>query len=107
MDEHEIDDITGGNESSYFIPREEPSQVIGRKHEKANTLESLKILQQVSDQLKDDIAFYGSVDSIPPEVKTDPKQFLIVHNANELVRNSLLKKKEYIDGLLTDHAPNR
>ncbi len=95
------------NDGTFFFPREPKDQVLARKAEKAKTLEVLPILKELLKQFERDIEFYGSIDSIPPEVKTDPGKFLIVHNANELTRNALMAKKEYIESLLDTHASNR
>lgn len=106
MDEHETDDVMP-NSGDYFTLREPADQAVDRKKEKAYTLEALPILQEVIDMLQKDIDFYGSVDSIPAEVKVNPREFLIMHNANEQTRNALKKKKAYIEGLLVTHAPGR
>lgn len=91
-----------------FSPFMEPEeQTIERKREKAHTLEGLKVLQDLVVRLEKRIDFYGSVDSIPEDVKTDPEQFLICHNANELTRNNLRAEKEYIVGLLEAALPKR
>lgn len=95
------------NDGTYFVPREPEQQLIERSKEKAKTLEALPILKDLLERLEERVAFYGSVDSIPSEVKTDPQQFLIVHNANELVRDNLRAEIEYITGLLEDHAKGR
>lgn len=107
MDEHEIDDVAP-NSGEFWNPLREPAdQSVSRKKEKAATLEALTVLQSVVDRLEIDVAFYGSVDSIPSEVKANPEQFLIMHNANEMTRNALKKKKDYIQGLMDTHAPGR
>jgi hypothetical protein len=92
------------NDGTYFGLRVPEQQVIDRQKEKARTLEALPILKDLLDRLEERIAFYASVDSIPSEVKTDPAQFLIVHNANELVRDNLRAEKEWITGLLEEHT---
>lgn len=93
------------NDSSNFDPFREPiDQVVARKKERAQTLESASILRDIIAQLEYDIAFYGSVDSIPAEVRVKPKQFLIVYNANLLTRDVLRIKKEWIESLIEASA---
>ncbi len=89
------------------VPTEPVEQTVARKKEKAQTLQVLPILKEIIEQLETDIAFYGSVDSIPANVKSKPREFLIVHNANELTRNVLQSKKEWIESLMDTNAPNR
>lgn len=103
----EADDLLV-NDGTYFggVPIEPPDQVVARKKERAKTLEALPMLKDIIKQLEEDIAFYGSVDSIPKGVKDDPKKFLIVYNANEIIRNVLQSKKEWVEGLLDTHASN-
>lgn len=95
------------SDGSFFFAKEPVEQELARKKEKAHTLEALPILEELLAQLDKDIAFYGSVDSIPAEAKADPTKFLIVHNSNQLVRDRLREKKEYVEGLLQSHAPSR
>ena len=97
------------NDGTYFggVPIEPPEQAIARKKERASTLEVLPILKAIVSQLEHDIDFYGSVDAIPSEVKLDPEKFLMVYNANELTRNVLRAKKDWIEGLIETHASNR
>lgn len=95
------------NDGTYFAPREPASQAVDRKKEKAHTLEALPILKDLLNRLQERVDFYGSVDSIPDEVKTNPEEFLRVHNANELVRSNLRAEIEWINGLLEEHAKGR
>lgn len=92
------------NDGTYFAPREPEQQVIARQKEKAKTLEALPILKDLLKRLNERVDFYGSVDSIPDDVKTSPKQFLIIHNANELTRDNLRAEMEFIAGLLEQYA---
>lgn len=95
------------NDGSLFSLREPEEQVVDRKKEKARTLEALPILKDLLTRLQERVAFYGCVDSIPDEVKTKPKQFLIVHNSNQLTRDNLRAEIEWITGLLEEHAKGR
>lgn len=95
------------NDGTYFGLREPQEQATARQKEKANTLEALPILKDLLRRLDQRIAFYGSVDSIPEEVKTKPEEFLVVHNANQMTRDNLRSEKEYIQGLLEEHAKGR
>lgn len=95
------------NDGSYFMPREPEEQVIARKKESAQTLESVAVLKDMISRLDDRIDFYGSVDSIPPAVKADPKRFLITFNANQLTRDCLRSERDWIQDLLDTHAKNR
>lgn len=96
----ENDDLLPNDGRFFGVPLEPIEQSNARKREQAATLEAKTVLQEIIEQFEDDIEFYGSVDAIPPEVKAKPQQFLIVHNANELVRDALRAKKEYIESLL-------
>ncbi len=106
MGDFEQDDLYP-NDSSYFIPREPADQSVGRQKEKAKTLESKSILEDMVKRLEDKIAFYYSVESIDDDVKTKPDEFMHLYSAYKLVRDILISEKEYIEGLLDDHAPNR
>jgi len=92
------------NDGTYFVPRVPEEQEIAVKKQKAHTLEALPIIKEFMARLDERIAFYGSVDAIPDEVKTKPEQFLIVHNANELTRDNLRSEKEYMTSLMEQHA---
>jgi hypothetical protein len=87
-----------------FAPTEPVDQVNDRNAEKAKLMEALPLVQDIIDRFKEKIAFFGSVDSIPEAVKTKPKQFLIVHNANELTRDNLRAEMEWLEGLLEDYT---
>src|ERR1017187_8749257 len=60
------------------------------------------ILRDIIERFRQKIDFYNSVDSIPAEVKTNPQQFLIIHNANELTRDNLIAEVEWLEGLLEE-----
>lgn len=94
------------NDGTYFALRVPEEQEIEGKRQKAHTLEALPIIKEFIARLDERIAFYGSVDSIPDEVKTKPEEFLIVHNANELTRDNLRSEKEYMVSLMEQHAKN-
>lgn len=94
------------NDGTYFSPTEPEEQAIGRKKEKAQTLEALPILKELIEHFEDQIEFLGSVDAMPKAVKTDPTKFMNVHNANEMARKVLISEKEYIESLLDTHAKN-
>lgn len=102
-----MDDDLMPNDGTYFFPREPADQIIGRKKEKAKTLEALTVLQELLDRLDKRIEFYASVDAMPDDVKTDAIKFMNMHNANQMVRDNLRSEKEWIEGLLDIHAPNR
>lgn len=102
-----MDDDLMPNDGGVFALREPEQQAVERKKEKAHTLEALPILKDLLTRLEERIAFYGSVDSIADEVKTKPKQFLIVHNSNQLTRDNLRAEMEWITGLLEQHAKGR
>lgn len=106
MPDLQTDDVMP-NDGTYFVPREPEQQVIDRNKEKAKTLEALPILKDLLARLEERVAFYGSVDSIPDDVKTKPDEFLIVHNSNQLTRDNLRAEIEWIVGLLEDHAKGR
>lgn len=88
------------NSSEYFLPREPEEQIIDRKKERAQTLESEIILNDLIDHLDKRAEFYNSLTSIPDEVRLDPKEFLIMHNTHTLLAKILVSEKEYIEGLL-------
>lgn len=92
------------NDSSYFLPQEPPEQVSERRKEKAKTLQNQTILRELIIRLEERIAFYGSVDAMPNEAKTDPVKFMYIHNANQLTRDNLRAEKEYIESLLDTHV---
>lgn len=95
------------NDGTYFMPREPEDQDIARKQEKAKTLQGLSVLKEVVARLEARIEFFHSLDAIPAQEKTNPERFMTRHNANEMARNSLIEEKEFIEGLLDVHAPNR
>jgi hypothetical protein len=104
MDEHEVDNVMP-NEGSVFYPHEPKQQAIDRKKERARTLEALPILKDLLKRLEQRITFYESIYSIPEEVRTDPQQFLIVHNANTLMVQNLKAEAEWIQDLLENAMP--
>lgn len=101
----DFDDIAPNDGA--LIPREPKEQEVDRKKERAETLQALPVLIEIVKHLTEQVEFYESVDSIPPEVKTDPEKFLIVHNANELTRNNLRAELEWVEELLSQHAKNK
>lgn len=97
------------NDSTYLggVPKEPAEQDVERKKEKSRTLEALPILKEIIERLQLRIDFYGSVDAMPDELKTQPTKFMNRHTANELTRNNLRDEKEYLEGLLEIHAKGR
>lgn len=97
------------NDSTFLggVPDEPPEQDVERKKEKARTLEALPIIKEIIERLQLRIDFYGSVDAMPKEVKTQPTKFMNWHNANEIVRDNLRDEKEYLEGLLEIHAKGK
>lgn len=94
------------NDSSYFMSREPRDQVLGRKKEKAQTLEALPILQDLLKRLDEKITYYEANSSIPDDVRTDPQKFLIVHNSYTIAAEHLKDMKEYLQGLIDTNAPS-
>lgn len=88
------------NDSSYFLPREPEDQSVDRKKERANTLEVIGELRKMVDRLQQRIEFYEKTTNIPEDVRTDPQQFLIVHNSYTLTAQTLRSEKEYLEGLI-------
>lgn len=94
------------NDGTFFYGKEPVDQVIGRKKEKAQTLEAMNVLKDLVARLEARIQFFESVTSIPDAVRTKPQEFLIMHNTHTLTAKSLQAEKEYIEQLLSDYAPN-
>ena len=88
------------NDGTFFFPREPKDQVLGRKKEKAQTLESLSILKDLLARWNEKIAFYESVKAIPEEVKLDPEKFMLAVAGNTVIVEILEAEKEYIEGLV-------
>lgn len=86
-----------------FAPTEPIEQQQERDAEKGKLLEALPLVEDIINHFKDRVDFYGSVDSIPDEVKTKPDEFLIIHNANQLVRDNLVVEIEWLEGLLAEY----
>lgn len=101
-----VEDNVMPNDGTYFTPKEPVEQTISRKKERARTLEALPILKELVKHLEKRIEFYGSVDSIPDDVKKDPTKFMNMHNSNEMTRANLISEKEYIESLLDANAKN-
>ena len=93
------------NDGTYFAQPKE--QVIEHKKERAHTLEGLHVLKDMVKRLDDRIDFYEKVTSIPDAVRVKPDEFLILHNTYTLVAKTLRSEKEYIEGLLDEHAKGR
>lgn len=106
MDEHEPDDLLP-NDGSYFMASEPEEQTIERQKEKAETLEAYHQIQLLIERIQERITFYESVSSIPDKVRTDPREFLIMHNTHTLMARTLTNEKEYIESLLEQYAPPR
>ncbi len=100
------DDDLYPNDSTYWFPREPKDQSIGRKVEKAKTLEGLAELKVVIAHLDEKIDFFERHSNIPDSVRTDPKAFLIMSNSYTMTAENLRAEKEYIESLLSEHAPN-
>lgn len=105
MDNFEQDDVLP-NDGTYFFPREPADQAVGRKKEKAKTLEGLAILKVIVAHLEEKIEFFEKHSSIPNEVRTSPKKFVIMSNSYTMTASNLRDEKEYIESLLDTHAPN-
>lgn len=90
---------------SFFWAKEPKDQAIGRKRERALTLEALPILKEAIAHLDTQIDFYGKVMSIPDNVRAEPDKFLIILNAHTIVVQILMAEKEFLQGLLDAHAP--
>lgn len=94
------------NDSTFFFAAEPEEQVIGRQKEKAKTLEALPVIKDLIKRLDEQIQFYEKNSSIPDDVRSDPQEFLIMSNSHLLTARVLTGEKEYIKGLLEEHAPN-
>lgn len=85
------------------VPLEPLDQRVARKKETASTLEAIKTLEGVVERLNEQIAFYERNSSIPEDVRTDPREFLIMSNTHLLVVKVLTGEKEYIESLIDGH----
>jgi hypothetical protein len=94
------------NDSTFFFIAEPKEQVVSRQKEKAHTLEALPVLKALIKRLENQIKFYEKNSSVPAEVRTNPTEFLIMSNSHLLAAQVLQGEKEYIEGLLEEHAPN-
>ena len=95
------------NDSSYYNFSEPVEQTVARKKKKAQTLEALHILKELLGRLDKQVSFLGSVDAMPDQLKTDPTNFLNMHNAHQIARDILRAEKEYIEGLISDYHGKR
>lgn len=92
------------NDSTFFGLNEPKDQVNARRKTRAQTLEALPVLRALLARLQERVDFYGSVDAMPPEIKADPEKFLIMHNANEMTRDSLKSEMLYIQELISNYG---
>lgn len=97
------DDDVLPNDGTYFFPREPQEQILGRKKEKAQTLEGINELKAILERLDNQVAFFDSLSSIPDEVRLDPEKFLIMHNTHTQVAEILRSEREYIADLVSTH----
>ena len=94
------DDVYPGD-STYFNPFDEPSeQKNERRKEVAQKLDRDGVINKLLQRLEKRIEFYGTVDSMPDECKTDAVKLMTMHNANQIARDNLRAEKEWIESLL-------
>ena len=98
-----MDDDLMPNDGTFYFPREPQDQVIARKKEKAQILESLSVLQELLARWNEKIAFYESVKSIPEEVKLDPKKFMVTIDAHSVIVEIFEAEREYIESLISSY----
>lgn len=104
-----MDDDLMPNDGTFLggVPREPLDQILGRKREKAQTLEGLNELKGIVNRLQEQIEFYERNSSIPDDVRTKPKQFLVMHNSFSEVAKILRGEKEYIEDLISSYIKDR
>lgn len=101
-----MDPIAGGS-SSEFLLKEPDDQVKARIEERDNVFQAYPILQQVVERLKKRIAFYDSVQSIPPDTRKDPALFMHTVDGNDIARQNLQDELNWIESLIKEHLqPN-
>lgn len=105
MPDYQEDDIMP-NDGTYFgIPSEPLDQSIGRKKEKAQTLEALSVIESVIQHFTERIAFRDSLEAIKPDLTKDPALHQKICEANELLKMALMEEKQMLEELLEMHGP--
>jgi hypothetical protein len=92
------------NDGTYFFPREPKDQVIARKKERAQTLESVNVLKEAVARMSEQIEFFEKNSSIPDDVRLEPQKFLIMSNSYKLAAETLTSEKEWLEQLIADHT---
>lgn len=98
-----MDDDLYPSDGGYFMPREPQEQVIARKKEQAQTLEALKIIEQVIKHFEDRIKFRDSVESINVDIEKDPSLHQKVFQTHKLLKEALIEEKQLLEDLLETH----
>jgi hypothetical protein len=92
------------NDGTYFLPREPQEQIIARKKEQAETLEALKVIDQIIAHFQQRIDYLDRLDSITGvTVETDPEKFQRAYMVNRLVKQALLEEKDLLEEKLELH----
>lgn len=83
---------------------EPEEQVEDRNKEKAETYQALPLVQDIVTRLEERIAFYDTLDSIPPENRANEKIFMRHWDANQLTRDNLRSELNWLEGLIEDYT---
>lgn len=97
------DDDVMPNDGSYFFASEPADQALERKKEKALALEGMDFLKEMLGRLQTRIDFYEANSSIPEDVRTDPRAFLVIHNTYSMMAATLRSEREYLEDIIKSY----
>lgn len=101
-----MDPVADGG-SSEFLLREPEDQAQARVEERDNVFQTYPILQELVERFKKRIAFYDSVQSIPPDTRKDPALFMHTVDGNDIARRNLQDELNWVEALIKEHLqPN-
>lgn len=99
------DDDLMPSEGTFFggVPREPVDQVIDRKRERAETLQSEVEIKRVVEHLEERIQERDRISTIGVDITEDPELHHKRCLVNAMIAKELIKEKQLLEGLLQTH----
>lgn len=97
-----LEDDMYQNDGTFFQPTEPEEQLKERLATKSKVAGAKPLLREVIGHFNERIAFYGSIQSIPREVRKDPHQLAVQLEANEIAQANLSIERDWLEALLDD-----
>jgi hypothetical protein len=90
--------------STYYNPTAPAEAKQEERKEKGMVLSAMPLIEDMIKHLEERIHFYETVDSIPAEVRTDTRLFMLRVEANDLAKENLKSEKEYFEQLRDEYV---